>query len=1438
MSRTLWRNVATLGFVLTVAACSGGGCGSCGAPIPGGFPAENTVPNSATARVTRSGLDFLGTNLPTLAGTALGSGVKNGAYAVDFGNIDPAPTQIASLLVCHIDLDANICPNGSMPNTTPPQCEAKVGVPNLGTHKMNLHIDAVTANALKVSGTVPLQLDDTEITAALTGCTLNGGITMHVGYGTPVGSGCNNKFPTVTPYDLPISITIPLVSETIAPRQGYTKIDVTNAVIDLSGIQQNQVQICADCGFFDTACDIAFGGSCCDAVTNSSFVKNLVVGQLTSALQNAIKPLLQKQLCQKPDPTQTPTCPLDTQESADKSSCVFTSKPTECVTSILGVQSHAELGSLLASISPGSTGGVDFVLAAGGAMTPYPKAAADNKGYPGHTPNGATVGFIGGARPAPQSACIPRAVIDIPTNIPTPKLLQADVVPGWPMGAPGPDLDIALAGRFLNYTLGNMYNSGVLCLGVTTEQFAQLNSGLVSVLIPSIKKLTFEQKAAGVAITTRPQAPPTLKLGTGKDIKTDPLITVSIPKFAIDFYVWSDDRYVRAFTYEADITLPLNLQTAKDPKTNPNGGLLPVLGALTIANGAVTNNDLLSDNPTAVAGALTSIISGLAGQLLGGGFKPIDISTLGGSLGVGLDIPSNGIQKITEGTDDFLTIFANMKQAKMAGLRETNTSLAIVSKTVDPIALTTIGYDRSKLPTLTVEFASPEESATTKVEYAWAIDESFPSAWSPDKHVVIHDDYLFYQGKHTLRGWSRMVGDTESQDGTPAEVPFVIDTLAPEIQVTPVTASRFKVDAFDYVSDKAHLTMRYRAASNGTQHDYSAWTSVDASRELDIPGGQSEIDVQVSDEEGNIGTISLDLVRGRSDASLAAASSGCGCSTPGSPVTSGTGFLSGLAALSGLLFIALRRRTSRGSDASATPSGSRRVRRTTPWALAGIGTIAAVASTTQGCACGDSSGNGGTGCGADCNQECGGALPLGLAGSYLSVAKAKDNTVWVAGYNEASLSDGVNALYGDLVVGKYDAAKQSVMWQSVDGLPAARTDGTCPDNDPSGWRAGETEAGADVGLWTSIQLTDTGNPMVSYYDATHGALKFAFYDGKGWTTYPVRQAAGADSGRYSKMILVDGKPVIAFLTMEPGTGGSLRSRVTIAHANDPTPKDPSGWTFDDAVVDDNEPCTGTTCGGGQVCVKSSGKCQPTATGCTPADCGAGNACVTLTNAATCSATLTKDAIVTYPNAFGDYIAFQPAPNNGLALVVYDRIHGNLVGLDHSSGGWKQVILDGETGDRSKKTAKDTGDTGAGASLFVTADGTWHVSYVDGLTETVRYVTYKGGKPGTPEIVADGYGVDGTPFADGKHLLGDDSNVSVDSSGTVSILYQDSTVGKLQRATGIVSGGTHKWATHKIDQPGRFAGFFPAPVDQQIANYWRTVDHVSKDEHGDVSFITP
>jgi hypothetical protein len=504
-------------------------------------------------------------------------------------------------------------------------------------------------------------------------------------------------------------------------------------------------------------------------------------------------------------------------------------------------------------------------------------------------------------------------------------------------------------------------------------------------------------------------------------------------------------------------------------------------------------------------------------------------------------------------------------------------------------------------------------------------------------------------------------------------------------------------------------------------------------------------------------------------------------------------------------------------------------------AVLALGTVTAVAATSQGCACG-SSADAGTQCGADCNQACKEGLPLGLPGSYTSIAKAADGTIWVAGYNDALLQEGDSQLWGDLVVGKYDLGKQRVDWVTIDGLPA-RTDGTCADRSRDSWRRGESDSGDDVGLYTSIQVSADGHPMVSYYDATNKKLKFAVKQGDGWKIITLKEQANADVGRYSKMLLVGGKPVIAFLYVEPGGGGHTRSKVIVARANVEIPTEASNFTFEDAAVEEENPCAATTCAAGQTCVKTTAVCTPTVGGCTPADCGSGKACVTDTGKATCVAV--KGNTQTYPDVFGDFISLAQGAGQ-LGMVVYDRPHGNLVALaDQGGGKWSRTIVDGETGSRNDKTAIDTGDVGIAASLGIDSSGTWHVSYVNGLDESLRYITMTGGKPGKSEIIDDGTAVDGKGFPDGKHVVGDDSAIRAEGD-VITVYYQDATVGTLRRASGTRSGGTHKWDLRTLQQAGKFGGFFPqlVPGEDKVANFWELTDHVAKSRVGDVSILAP
>ncbi len=846
--------------VLLAASCAGGsGCGGCAEPIPGGFPRDQAILNAADVRITRPGLDFLATSAPHVASGILNLKNETFNFEVPKSHIDATVIDLPTSC-CDVIAHVDICPAGANANANPPTCTVDVEV---GAAK--LHVDAVTPNKIRLSGTLPVRLKDLPMHETTEhGPDLND-------FSVGLGAGqCNGGTPQFDYKAFPVEIILPIINETIAPRDGFSMLDVNNAVIN-PGVTSGDVAVCKDCGggFTQSVCDAVFG-----------FIKDQVFNSIYGKLQDAIKGQLQSTFCTKPNPAATPTCPNGTVENANKTQCVFSSKPDTCVPTELGTEGHIDLSSALSGISPGTSGGFNFVLAAGGAANPAPGAAADNVGYSGHTPNGLTLTMLGGAAPNPVSSCVPAFNNVAPQGIPIPDEMLKDKLANWPAADPtGPHVGIALAGRFLNYALGSVYSSGLLCLGVGTENFQQLQSGLLSALIPSIKTLTFEQKAAPVAISTRPQKPPTLKLGGGTDIKTDPLLSIALEQLAVDFYVWSDDRYVRAFTFTGDATIPVNLTTGKDPKTNPNGGLLPTLGELSIKNPVVTNNDLLSDDPKVIGDALAQILGGLSSQLTGA-IKPIDIGSFVKSYGLGLTVPDGGIRKLTKGQDDFLAIFADLSTATPA-TQELDTNARIVDKTVHPEAMSLSTARRDLLPSLHVLVSSPEDDGTRAVEYAWAIDQGSRSPWLRERDLTVQTDYLFFQGKHVLKVWARAVGEPLSEDSSPAEAPFTIDTLAPDIQVTEgKSAGEVQVLAHDFVSHDADLVARYRVTTGTKTGEFGDFRPLADLAALTVPTEATAIDVEVRDEEGNVGSTSQALIRGRADDSLKAAG-GCGCSTPG-----------------------------------------------------------------------------------------------------------------------------------------------------------------------------------------------------------------------------------------------------------------------------------------------------------------------------------------------------------------------------------------------------------------------------------------------------------------------------------------------------------------------------------------------------------------------------
>jgi hypothetical protein len=1406
-----WMKRAFIASLFGVAACSSGsgGCSSCSGvtPLPQGFPIDKRIENAASVRLTDSGLQFINDNLTALV-NQFGSGLL-----VD-GKFEQGIPSTSTALG---PITANVCPQGPDLTSNPKKCviEADIG-------KAKLSLAAAAPHTLALSGPMPVRAQLINIEAPL------GPIKLPIQ--VSIGKNADNACASQNFADVPIAVDISIVADTNpahGTRTGLSRVKIEK--FDLN-IDKGDIHICGKC-------DVPIVCNVWDAVIGG--IGGLVKGLLIDQLKKPIQDQVDNALCIKGNPMSSLPCPLgshpdDPNDAASK--CVFDDGSGDCASFALGTEGTLDLSGALASFSPTTTGGIDFLFSLGG-LSANPNAGGAPYGDLNPINSGATLSMTGGGEPNPVASCVKQVALQRPEGIPTPDELMANTVDGWPAGTAGPHFGLAISERFANYAFGGIYNSGLLCVQITTEQVAQLNSKAVGLLVNSFGTLPLQKQNAPVGLVLKPTVPPSVVFGNGTSLETDPTMLVHLPALGIDFYVWSSDRYIRAFTITMDLDIPVNLSVTKE-------GLLPQLNTIKTSNSKVTNSFLLKEDPATIAKGIEAIIGGAVGQALGGGaLKPIDLSSALASLGFTLNIPestdmkgSPGLRKLTKGTDNFLGIFAGLGIApSMPTMLKSKTQGLIADRDIKPEGLRLATMTKENDPVIYVRASSSVDDGTHQLEYSYQVDHGFWHPWTRETPFAVRDDILRLQGKHAIHVKSRIVGDIWSEEDESLELPVTMDVDAPAVELKKLDTSGKKLvlRAADNVAEDHELQVRYAFDDKG----FGSWVPYVAGMEI-ANEGVKQVRVEVKDGEGNIGSISQEL-RGKVDTTGQASSGGCGCTVPGQ--SQPTLPLSGLAIAGVLAFLRLARR--------------RRAKE-----LAAGAAVMAVAGSWTGCSCsssddttadspppaeqkggaGGESGAGGSGpagmggAGNPCvgNPECT-ALEPGLVGSYTSAATTSDGTVWVAGYNEADYGGEVPT-YGDLVVGKYDPAGGKVAWETADGIDLKEeVDPTLYDAE--GWRKGYANAGDDVGLWTSVQIGDGDKPVVAYYDVTHGALKFASYDGTKWTAHTVQTKKKAQIGRYAKMVMIDKKPVIAFNFVEPGMGGAVSSGVRVARGKSATPGGDADWSFEDVYVNPATPCRASNCDTGTKCSSVSGKCEAGVTGCTP-PCSSTQECLPAAGGPACTAILTNAQVDAYPTASGLYVAaaFDPAKKD-LGLVFYDRLRGNLWAAAKAGGAWAPKLVDGQNGDNP---GTDTGDVGIGASLAIDKAGDYHVAYVDGLKEGVKYLKLAGGT--TPDAASSGIVDDGRPpgspepSPDG-HIIGDDSSIVVSDKG-ISVAYQDATTGKLRVATRPLSGGA--WAVKEVKSDDKaFAGFFSLQVTTGgkalVGNFSRTG---GAKPAGDVSFV--
>ena len=842
-----FKNVVIALLFTIFAGCAGGGCSSgcsCGGiePLANGFNPNQRIENAASVRLTDSGLTFFEDNLGTLAGvlqTQQGeeaTGVIKLPLSESSGSFSISALQVVSYTICPggADFDTNTC------------------VIELDLENAPLTITSEDPHNIRVEGPLPARAQNIAIDYTLLVLPESTQVVVN-------GNGACDSGQTFANIDMSAVISIEIDNDEFHARSGYSRLRIDELTIDEQQVT-DAVNFC--------------GGGLDELVVNG--LKDELLPLLTDGLVSTAKDQMEEALCQQANAMLDPTCPAGTIDVDDI--CRYgPSADDECVPILLGMDARLDAGQLLASISPGTSGVLEFLLAAGG-HSPRPDSSGFAWGDLNPIDGGATLGFYGGAEPAPLSGCVPTAPVTLPTDIPIPDELHTNTLSDWPSGTAGPHVGFALSERYLNYTLAQAYNAGALCLGITGESIPELSTALISVGLgtPSMKELARLQQPAPMAITVRPQAPPVVTIGDGTNLDTDPLLKLQIEQLAFDFYVWSTDRFVRVMTATFDVEVPLNLEVTEE-------GLLPVLDKLLISNGVVTNTELLREDPEQIAAALEGLLGSFVGSALGGALSPIDFNSQLGDLGVELIIPptvegegSAGLGKLTKDTDNFLGLFAALGIADPPSMMRVDTSAALDGFSVDPEGLHVSTYTAHNGPRARLRF---DANSSQNIEWQYKLDQLPWHPYSRERIVDIDDAWLRVQSKHVVQVRARVQGQPHTVDLTPAVIELPVDITPPAIDVHESAAGAIDVAVSDNVSAREQTQVRVRlgieTATGLVWHPWSEWVSASELATF-VPEQATIVEVQALDEEGNVGTVQQPLIRGKGSADA-----GCSCNTPG-----------------------------------------------------------------------------------------------------------------------------------------------------------------------------------------------------------------------------------------------------------------------------------------------------------------------------------------------------------------------------------------------------------------------------------------------------------------------------------------------------------------------------------------------------------------------------
>ncbi len=947
MRRTHLIHLAPL--VLSLWACSSGTSGGCAGsePLPAPFPSADKKPNVAATHISQAGFDYINKNWRSLILAALpGAQLSpddvspvDGQYNLEVSfpfpctPMSPAPTGMGgSLAICDNGTGGpgtagfmdGVCDGQDSP------CPALISIEGLS-------LAPASPDLVQASIRLKLYVNKDPVTRALSDIYIASSSWAGL-CGPPMDwwpfyykgkrLGAKANFYSVASGrpDETFSVVLKFSLDPDWDKQmTFTLVPAAGSSDLIGGVSAIEP---GDIGIAGTNRALPGGGTedMCDYAASAAGwgpIKDMIIGIIKPLVSKQIENMVAVQRCRKVDAKgqcplgSVPQCyPGQTCKTSPKDERIcWDAAHNKCVPLLLGIEQRMAIGQMLQTFGGDPDSKLDLFFSGGGADNSL-QIASDF-----------SLGMTGGMKRTYESPCVPHAP-DVqgpvtPAYLSTasdpnylypagkPSLIETED-PAYNPAAPNHPLEehhvaFAVSEYFLNHAFWEAHQDGALCLSLSSDAVAALNSGTMRAFLFSLGLVAGDAKQdAPMMVNVRPLAVPKISVGAGTwDPVTKrvdkPLITVDMSNLRLDFYAMIENRWTRLFTLGADVKLPLSLITEGCPST-----IAPALGDLksmiTIYDGTKqpTNSEILAEDPQTLVSLIPVLLTaaeGMVGTLL----KPMALPELNG-FRLQLDA-LKGIDRI--GTTDeyaYLALYASLASANAQCMSFTPSTRAQLVSTQIPSQKEIMAARNANLPYPKVVIAAEALGLSSKLkpEFAWRVDGGLWSTWRDGPTLEVEHPALLAQGLHTVEVRSRIAGEPGSADPNPASVHVLVDWQAPRVALKAQRATdRLVLEVSDAVSSADRMTYAYKLGQDRIS-DFGPARELTLT-EVERAGG---IEVQVKDQAGNVGSASwhpaTQQLAPEPGDGITAPRGGAGCSASG-------GGLGGLLALLAVP-AALRRR--------------------------------------------------------------------------------------------------------------------------------------------------------------------------------------------------------------------------------------------------------------------------------------------------------------------------------------------------------------------------------------------------------------------------------------------------------------------------------------------------------------------------------------------------